>query len=453
MRIICFALLACAHVPCVAQSFIIDDADSYADFSFRKDADRLTCFYKTWNSDKNSSHYRTISFDGNLNITDTLGYRLKGVCSNLGNEENSKYSYHIFYTVLQEKQTINFLVTDKAGNTLATYEKTAEDFQPLIKKKIKKLSELRFENIKTDGQDADLLLLRISLVNKSGMLKAMGDWFAMDLLGGKLRWQMKIPASFAKSKTVAGKLVTLQKTSSGRLIIYFYDLHTGNILGSAPLHADRGNRTISFFEVDSLEVAVAGSDFGNSTSNKHGRFFLSRFDLMGHPTFDHVDTTERLSGNRLQLLGGAIIPDGDMILVGESYKLDASAMVAGTAASIALAVLMRNPSAARTMGNVQKIVQGIVSVRMSPDGAVKEFNTFAVDHRNAFSIFLKDDQQVYLRYKEQLWLYDLTKLSSPPQRFNTVALGEDVITFSGNLIGMRKDDKKREIILEKIDGL
>jgi hypothetical protein len=348
---------------------------------------------------------------------------------------------------------ITFLVTDKSGKVLATYEKTAEDFKPFFKRGVKKLSELQFNTTKTQGQDDEILLLEPRLFTKSGMLKARGCWFALDMLTGTLKWQMKMPVTFYRAKTTRGRLIALQiDPRSGLLSAHYYSLNTGDELKIVPLQPRSGSRQISVFEVDSSKVILAGSEFEkNNASNKHGRYFLTQFDLSGNRIFDRVDTVDRLSGNRLQLLGGAFGPDGDLVILGESYKLDATNVVAGTAASIALSVLVRSPNV--IMPKARQIVQELVSARISPTGDFLEFHRFPVDHRNEFSRMIKDDRQVYLRYKDQLWLYDLRNISNPPRRFTRISPTDDLVIFSGNLIGIGKDDKKKEIILRKISGL
>jgi hypothetical protein len=150
------------------------------------------------------------------------------------------------------------------------------------------------------------------------------------------------------------------------------------------------------------------------------------FNLEGEKIFDNVDSAARLSTKRLHLMGCAFDNNGNLVLVGESWKIDATRAVAATGASILLAATIGGYANVYT--GLDHKIDNVVFATLSPqDGALINFKTFPVGPWLNYGRLMTQGSHVLIVVSNQVIIYDVNDPNRPPAPFTSLKYNEYLI--------------------------
>ncbi len=152
-------------------------------------------------------------------------------------------------------------------------------------------------------------------------------------------------------------------------ILHVFDKFTGKRI-STPFARSANQRSVDVVGTNGARVMIAGAEYQGN--NKNSKLYMSMFDMQGKLLFDKMDTTDRMGKYRRHLLGSSFDKDGDLVLIGEGYKLDATRVVVATAATVALGVLMGGGVVASGGGSADSRIDFISSAVLSTQTGGRE---------------------------------------------------------------------------------
>jgi hypothetical protein len=399
--------------------------------------DGLYCLFK--NSDKSSvnSDFRKIFLKTDLHPTDSSDYSIEGKAILLASCSDEKYVTHAFYTKTGSFEKIVFVATDHLGKEQARFSKTAADFSTYFDRPVKKLKNIRLSFLGNNGTPG-LLLVRPYQQSSSGTLT--GKILALATDDGRELWTSNAPPMNrvqVTEKMIIGLTTDFSSngfsTNSSHAIL-FIDKETGKLIKSIQLASDgKGYRAISVFTSNGLELMVAGSAF-ESNNTKDGKFFMTMFNLSGERIFDNVDSAARMSTRRMHLLGNVFDENGDLVLVAEGWKLDATRAIASTAGSILVSAVLGGYT--RVYGGLDHKIDQLIFATLSPiDGKLKKFKSFPVGPWLNYGRLITEGSHVLLAVSNQVVTYDVNDPNAAPALLTALAPGQNIIAIpSGPII-------------------
>jgi hypothetical protein len=200
--------------------------------------------------------------------------------------------------------------------------------------------------------------------------------------------------------------------------LYFFNKQDGKLIRATPFFFGDGYRLISVMTANGIQLMIAGTEYSGNTA-KHGRFYMSMFDLTGNRLFDKVDSTDRLTSQRMHTLGHVFDAGGNLIIIGEGWKPDATRAIAVTTASILTAVLIGGVP--RVYGTIDHKITSLVMARISStNGSLLNFYSFPAGPWLRYSSMITDGSHVLIENANQLLLYDPDQPGRPPVLFTTI---------------------------------
>jgi hypothetical protein len=233
-------------------------------------------------------------------------------------------------------------------------------------------------------------------------------------------------------------------TGSDRTIS-FINKTNGEIIKTIAYYIGKANRSLSVMTTNGKELLLAGVEYPNEGA-KNGQFFLSIYDLEGTRIFDRLDTASRFSSKRMRLMGSAFDENGDLVLAGQGWKLDPTRAIATTVIGIAAAALIGGPAIYSAQMDV-KIDQLIFATISPDDGMVKNFKTFPVGPWSQFGRLMTGGDHMLLRFNNNVLIYYMNELETPPQPFTTLSAVEDIFLASFGPVILRNDRQANVLTL------
>ena len=160
------------------------------------------------------------------------------------------------------------------------------------------------------------------------------------------------------------------------------------------------------------------------------------FNLSGEKIFDNVDSAARLSTKRLHLMGSVFDQDGNLVLVGESWRPDATRAIVSAAGSIALALLTRGAYTRVYAAGIDHKIESVVFATLSPaDGKLINFKAFPVGPWLEYGSLMTEGSRALIAISNQVIIYDANEPNAPPKPFTSLRSRETLIlTPSGPII-------------------
>ncbi len=431
----------------LAQTYSFKSRDAYDRYEIQTDNNGLSCLFRISEKKALPTVFRKVFLNTELTPVDSTDYSIEGQANLIASGADEKYLYHAFYTKVSPIEKIVFVITDKYGKLQSTFFKTVVDFSAYFPKPVKKLKNIQISFLPNNGSPG-MLIVRPYLSQGSTY---EGSLFALNAEDGNLLWTAA--ASHLSNIQTTDSLfigLTSSFSNSGSQTpfyqIHYFDKTSGRLLKTIPFIAKgQGYRTISVFTSNGHELMVAGSEY-ESGNTKNGRFYMSMFNLYGDKIFDNVDSAARLSTKRLHLMGNVFDQDGNLVLVGESWRPDATRMIAATAGSVALALLTRGVYTRVYAPGVDHKIETVVFATLSPiDGKLINFKTFPVGPWYDYGNLMTEGSHVLIAISNQVISYDVNEPNSPPAPFTSLGTRENLIlTPSGPVIN--KWEKGRYVL-------
>jgi hypothetical protein len=423
-----------------AQTYSFKNISDYDNFEIQPFNDGVYCLFRISERKALTSVFKKVFLDANLKSVDSINYSIDGQAHLLTSCSDEKFVTHIFYSSGPGEKIV-FLVTDRTGKIQSTFYKTAVDFSRYFPKPIKKLKDIKLSFLPNNGSPG-MLLLQPYLVKGTAVQK--GLFFSLNAEGGEEIWISSVQG-LRQIQTTGSLLFGLTSTSSGGVNsfpvhqIYIVDKETGKLIRSVPFTCKgQGYRLISVFATNGHELLVAGSEF-ESGSTKDGHFFMTQFNLDGDKILDEVDSSTVLSTRRLHLMGNTFDQDGNLVLIGEGWRPDATRAIATTAASVALALLTRGAYVRVGVGGIDHKIENITFATLSPqDGKLKSLKVFPVGPWLTYGRLMTEGSYALFHVNSQVIIYDVNDPSHPPSPFTSLRPNESLIlTPSGPIINKR----------------
>jgi hypothetical protein len=427
-----------------AQSYSFKNIIDYDNFEIQPFNDGVYCLFRTSERKAPTTVFKKVFLDANLKSVDSINYSIEGQARLLASCSDERFVTHIFYSSgLSEK--IIFFVTDHSGKIQSTFSKTAADFARYFPKPIKKLKDIQLTFLPNNGSPG-MLLLQPYLVKGAAVQK--GSFFSLNAEGGEEIWVSSVQG-LRQIQTTGSLLFGLTSTSLDGVNstpihqIYIVDKGTGKLIRSIPFTC-RGHsyRLISVFATNGHELLVAGSEF-ESGSTKDGRFFMTQFNLDGDKILDEVDSSTVLSTRRLHLMGSTFDQDGNLVLIGEGWRPDATRAIATTASSIALALLTRGAYVRVGVAGIDHKIENVTFATLSPaDGKIKSLKVFPVGPWLTYGRLMTEGSYALFHVNSQVIIYDVNEPNHPPSVFTTLHSNESLIlTPSGPIINKKANGR------------
>ncbi len=424
----------------LAQTYSFKNIVDYDNFEIQPFNDGVYCLFRISERKAPTSIFKKVFLDANLKSIDSLNYSIEGQARLLTSCSDEKFVTHIFYSSGSNEKIV-FLVTDHTGKIQSTFSKTAVDFSRYFPKPIKKLKDIQLSFLPNNGSPG-MLLLQPYMVKGTAVQK--GAFFSLNAEGGEEIWVSSVQG-LRQIQTTGSLLFGLASTSSGGINsfpvhqIYIVDKETGKLIRSVPFTCKgQGYRLISVFATNGHELLVAGSEF-ESGSTKDGHFFMTQFNLDGDKILDEVDSSTVLSTRRLHLMGNTFDQDGNLILIGEGWRPDATRAIATTASSIALALLTRGAYVRVGVGGIDHKIENITFATLSPqDGKLKSLKAFPVGPWLTYGRLMTEGSYALFLVNSQVIIYDVNDPNHPPSPFTSLRSNESLIlTPSGPIINKK----------------
>ncbi|CAN5470109.1 hypothetical protein BH09BAC3_BH09BAC3_34030 [soil metagenome] len=425
-----------------AQRYAFKYLHSTDQFIVNNDGDKVYCFFKVKES-KTQAVYRKVFLSEDLVPMDSVEYQIDGNPVLIASGESEHYTYHAFETKVEKIQMIQFLISDKAGNIVHQFKKTAVDFTAVFGKEVKPKSvNIHF----IPDKSKDMLLLEV--VDVDGRYNPR--LVAWNISDGTVLWQSDIP-SLGFIRTTETQVIGLTRIDGGvktSYTIYVFDKATGKHV-SVPFIKSGGQRSIDVVATNGKTLMIAGAE--SESNDKNSRLYMSMFDLEGNILFDRMDTTDRMGKYRRHLMGSAFDKDGNLVLIAEGYKIDATRAVATTAAAVALGVLVGGISIGGGVPADNKIDFITSAVMSSSTGQVQWYRNFPVGPWHDFATFYTDGERVLIGVKSKFLLYNVSDPAVAPSQFATVKMSEQLILTSFGPAVVYRNSSKSRIVVEMIE--
>ncbi|MGC4023169.1 MAG: hypothetical protein QM734_15115 [Cyclobacteriaceae bacterium] len=342
-------------------------------------------------------------------------------------------------------EKIIFIITDFSGKTVSTFSMNVADFANCFAKPLKKLNHFHLSFIANNGTPGLILLQPF---NVSGSVLVRGAIVAVDAASGKKLW-MCSELKLYKVQATENLLIGLVNNGSGSYNsvpsyqITYVDKTTGTVVKKIPLAVQgKGYRTVPVVASNGTQLMIAGSEY-ESTNGKDGKFYMSMYNLSGERIFDHVDSSAVLSTRRLHMMGNVFDQEGNLVLIGEGWKPDATRMIASTAASVAIAVLSRGSYTRVYASGLDHKVENVVFATMSPmDGQVKNLKTFPVGPWLIYGTLLTEGGHAVFIVNNQVLNYDVDQGNLAPSMLTTLGMNESLTLTPSGPIVVKKERMK-----------
>lgn len=403
--------------------------------------DGLYCLYKTSDKKQLNSEFRKVFLNADLRPYDSVKYFVEGNATLLASCSNEKFITHAFYTKTASVEKIVFIVTDHFGRQQYTFFKTALDLSKYFEKPLKKLKSLQLSFVPNNGSP-EMLLIKPSLA--TGSTFGTGRFFALNSEDGKELWVSNAPP-MSRIQTTEKLLIGLTTLFSSNgfntnysYTIHFVDKSSGQLIKSIQLaNEGKGYRAVSVFASNGVELMLAGSAF-EANNTKEGKFFMTMFNLSGEKIFDRVDSAARLSTRRMHLMGNVFDQNGDLILISESWKLDATRAIASTAGSILVGALLGGPVYTGVNARLDHKIDHLNFATLSPiDGSLKKFKSFPVGPWLSYGRLMTEGSHILLIVSGQVISYDANDPNAAPAILTTLKFGESILTSPSGPIVMK----------------
>jgi len=424
----------------LAQTYSFKNSIDYDNFEIQPFNDGVYCLFRISERKAPTSVFKKVFLDANLKSVDSINYSIEGQARLLASCSDEKFVTHVFYSSgLGEK--IVFLITDHTGKIQSTFFKTAADFSRYFSKPLKKLKDIRLSFLPNNGSPGMLLL---QPYQAKGSALQRGNFFYLNAEGGEEIWVSSVQG-LRQIQTTGSLLFGLTSLSSGGLNsspvhqIYIIDKETGKLIRSVPFTCKGpGYRLISVFATNGHELLIAGSEF-ESGSTKDGRFYMTQFNLDGDKILDEVDSSTVLSTRRLHLMGNLFDQDGNLVLIGEGWRPDATRAIATTATSIALALLTRSAYVNVYGAGIDHKIENVTFATLSPaDGKLKSLKVFPVGPWLNYGRLMTEGSYALFHVNNQVIIYDVNEPNHPPSPFTSLHSNESLIlTPSGPIINKK----------------
>jgi hypothetical protein len=429
--------------------FIVSEAQTFSfksiayddHFEIQPFGDEVYCLFRVSEKNYPNTLFKKVFLDTMLAEVHAEVYEIEGKAKLLGSCSDEKFVTHAFYTKNGSSEKIIFIITDHSGKMTSTFHKATSDFSPYFQKPLKKLKNFQLTFIGNNGSPGELLIQPYEL---GGYLPVMGKIFSLNAEDGKELWASSVPP-LSNIQTTGSLLIGMLSTPSGNNSnpvhqIYFVDKSNGNLIRSIPFASKGvGYRQVSVFATNGLQLMVAGSEF-ESSNTKNGKFFMTMYNLDGERIFDNVDSAARLSTKRLHLMGHTFDGNGNLVLIAESWKYDATRAVAATGMSILMAAA--GVGYGGVYGGLDHKIDHVVFATMSPtDGSIKNFKTFPVGPWLDYGRLLTQGSHVLFAVSNNVIIYNVNEPNHAPAPFTSLKLNESLtLTPRGPLVN-RRDGK------------
>jgi len=425
-----------------AQKYSFKYLHSYDQFAVNSDGDNVYCLFL---SGKTKTHaiYRKVLLSESLAPLDSVEYQIDGDPSLVASGANEFYTYHAFETKVEKTSMIQFLITDKKGNSVYQFQKTSLELATVFGKEVK-VKNLVFNFI--PDNDREIMLVEVAEANGRYYPRLVA-WSFKD---GSILWQADI-LSLGFIRTTQSEVIGLTKVEGASRISYIlhiFDKVSGKRV-SAPFARSASQRSVDVVGTNGTQLMIAGAE--HQGNNKNSKLYMSMFDMQGKLLFDKIDTTDRMGKYRRHLLGSSFDKDGNLILIGEGYRLDATRVVVATAATVAIGVLLGGGVIASGGGSADNRIDFISSAVLSKEtGNVKSYKNFPVGPWFDFSTFYSNGQQVLIGVKNKFLLYNVNEPDVPPSLFASLKIREQLLLTSFGPAVTYRDTGKSRIFIEMV---
>ena len=448
-----FSILVALHLMLAgtgfAQHFNFMLPDKNSKFDIRSDSGRITCLFPISLKNVEPSVFRKVFLDENLHFTEFSNYQIPGKAHLVATETNEKYTIHAFQSKSDQGEAIHFIVTAKSGKIYSTFIKTAADFAPLFTSEVRKTSRIRINFIENKG-NPDVVI--VEPVLKGGYPMEHGKITAIRVDDGRNLWTWKAPHLWKVISTENELIGISEGVDGGKAPLYtlhFFDKENGRPIRSKSLLGGDGPRDVSVLASNGQEIMVAGTEYPLG-KQKHGHFFMSMFDLSGKSIFDQADTTDRMSSQRMHTLGYVFDLEGNLLIIGEGWKLDYSRAIAGTAISILFTAALGVPMIPQT--GVDQHITSLIIAKISPtDGIVKDFFAFPIGPWFQFSQLITDGVHIFIANSSEVLSYNPDQPNLAPSNFVNFHYREQLIIGPDGPVAIKV--KKKNVELEMLPFL
>lgn len=414
----------------MAQSYSFKSHDIYQqNFEVHPDGEGLYCLFPVSPKKAPVTIFRKVFLNPDLSPVDSVEYSIEGQATLLASGGDEKFVFHAFYSKSKPLETISFIVTDNTGRMVSTFSKTLSDFAPLFSKSVKKLKQISLSFLANTGNPG-MMLIRPYLIK--GGVRYAGKIFSMSSDDGAVQWTSNtLPLSRTQvtDNLIVGLTASVSGYSSMPLYqIQFIDKSNGAPIKSVPFSTNgKKYRSISVFTTNGHELMIAGSEY-ESVNSKNGKFYMSMYSLNGEKIFDRVDSAERFSTRRMHLMGNVFDRDGNLVIVAEGWKPDATRAIATTAGSVALAVLSRGAYTRVYTAGIDHKVDNVIFATMSPvDGQLTNFKSFPVGPWLEFGRLLTEGSHAVIAVSKQVISYDANEPNAPPSLLTALHNNENLM--------------------------
>jgi hypothetical protein len=422
-----------------AQQYSFPYSGNGDDLAINNDGADVYCLFRLGKASVETI-YRKVILTENLRPVDSIDYRIEGSANLIASGGSEKYTYHVFETKVEKVPAFVFLITDKAGNIQFTFRKFSPDFIQYFGKEIK-IKQMRIGFL--PDQSPDQLLIEVFVPDTNLPVRIV----ALNMQDGSPLWFGKTP-TLDFVQTTESMLIGLSKQREGSqstYVIHFLDKQTGEQLHSTLFNIGPNKRSVAVVSSNGQQLLIAGDEY-KEQNLKDSHFFMTMFDLEGKQLFEKIDTTDRMGKYRRHLMGSIFDREGNLMLIGEGYKRDATKAIASTAAGIAFGVLLGGPVIVNSQvdNRIDFISAAILS---SENGQVKEYHTFPVGPWYDFANFLTDGEHILIGVSNKFLLYNASEPNVPPVMFATLRSRERLLLTSfGPAISYRDSSKKRMVV-------
>lgn len=436
-------LLVCLMNEAQAQKYAFRYEHASDRYLIDEDGDRLFCLYKL--ATAGNSVYRKIFFNDQLEGRDSVAYLIPGDSELLITGMKEELTWHLFLTQQDKEPVWYFLVTTKDGKVRNVFSKRAKDFALTFQKRIK-LKKLSVEVV--NDANPDMLILKVGILETTkSALVALNLEDGSELWHGPVVFQDHITTTDSLVIGINNLMVSGPVTPTD---IFFVNKLTGKRIKSTRFNLSGRTRNVAILTTNGHNLVLAGDEMGKNNSNKGSHLFVSMFDLEGKRIFDKVDTVDRNPRYRRRILASAFDRDGNLVLLGSGFRLDATRAAGSIAAGILLTSIT-GYTPYMSVGLDAKI-DFVLSAVLSPeDGTIKSYNVFEVGPWYGFPNILTYQQHVLIGVLGKFLIYDTDMPTVPPEKFATLESREQlVLTGRGPVITHRKNSKKT-IVMEFVN--
>lgn len=432
----------------VAQTYSFKSRDPYRNSEIQPEGEGLYCLFQESPNKAPVTIFRKVFLNQELQPVDSVDYSIEGKATLLASGGDEQFVFHAFYSKTKPIDQVHFIVCDNTGKVVSAFNKTANDFAPLFSKPVSKAKQIQLSFLPNTGSPGMMLVQPFLM---KGSVRYPGKIFALNSEDGKFLWASNA-LYFSRVQVTDKLIVGLSAVSAGYSYfptyqVQFIDKADGSLLKTTPLaNPPKGHRAVSVFATNGQDLMLGGSEFETSNS-KHGKFFMTMLSLNGEKIFDKVDSAERLSTRRMQLMGSLFDQDGNLVLVAEGWKPDVSRAVAATAASVLFSAAFGTYT--RVYAGVDHKIDNVIFATLSPmDGKLVNFKSFPVGPWLSFGRLLTEGSHAVIAVNRDVLMYDVNSPNTPPSILTVVNYNENLILTSFGPIVARWSNSK--ITLKKI---